>query len=229
MTPSFRACRNPVAIALLFSLLSFNASSQTTRLNLLVNAVTTNLNYGKTNSTLQPYKKNITGVQLGASFQAGITPMFSVVTETYFMMKGAALKTDNPITANKSTLRLYTAEIPVLARLQFGRVYINSGPYVAYTLTGRIKTEGSQTTPEKSTTLSFRNSPDGFKRWEMGVQAGAGYVFHVKKIHLALDVRYGYGLTNISRDLERYNRALNISVLVFKPWKKNPFGKKQSQ
>jgi hypothetical protein len=228
MTPSFKTCRKSMSTALLFSLLFFNSFSQTTRLNLLVNAVTTNLNYGKTNSMLEPYKKNITGLQFGASFQAGITPMFSVVTETYFMMKGAALKTDNPLTANKSTLRLYTAEIPVLARFQFGRVYINSGPYVAYALTGRIKTDGSQTIPEKSTTLSFSNSPDGFRRWEMGVQAGAGYLFHVKKTRLALDVRYDYGLTSISRGQERYNRTLNISVLVFKPWKKNPFGKSRT-
>ena len=216
-----------VTIAYILSILSFSSFSQTTRLNLLVNGVTTNLNYGKANNTLEPYKKNLTGLQLGASLQTGITPRFSVVTETYLIMRGGALKRDNPITGNKSTLRLYTAEIPVLARFQLGRLYINSGPYVAYTLAGRVKTAGSQAIPEKSTKLSFKNSPDGFKRWETGVQAGAGYLFDVKRTRFALDVRYGYGLTNISRDIERYNRALSLSLLVFNPWKKNPFEKKQ--
>ncbi|MCW3074653.1 MAG: PorT family protein [Flaviaesturariibacter sp.] len=226
MRSSCSTVTKPGAIALIFSILSLSSFSQTTRLNLLVNGVTTNLNYGKANSTLEPYKKNITGLQLGASLQAGITPRFSLVTETYFIMKGGALKRDNPITGNKSTLRLYTAEIPVLARFQLGRVYINSGLYVAYTLAGRVKTAGTQAIPEKSTKLLFKNSPDGFKRLETGVQAGAGYLFDVKQTRFALDVRYGYGLTNISREIERYNRSLSLSLLVFNPWKKNPLGKK---
>ena len=227
MSTSFKELRKGVAAATIFSLLSFSSFSQTSRINLLANAVTTNINYGKANNSLEPYKKNLTGLQLGASFQAGITPMFAIVTEAYFITKGGTLKRDNPLTGNKSTLRLYTAEIPVLARLQIGRGYINSGTYVAYTLGGRIKTVGTQTIPGKSTRLSFGNSPEGFKRWEMGLQAGAGYVFKVQQTHLALDLRYGYGFTNISRDVERYNRALSVSLLFFKPWKRNLFEKKQ--
>lgn len=225
MTQTLTTSKKSIALALVFSFLAVNSFSQTNRFNLLVNGVTTNFYYGKSNSTLKSYKKNVTGVQVGASFQAGITPTFSIVTEAYFMMKGASLKADNPIVDSKSTLRLYTAELPVLARFKIGRVYINSGPYVAYTFAGRVKTEGSQTTAKSTTNISFANSPDGFRRWEMGVQAGAGYVFRIKKMQLALDARYAYGLTNISRDIERYNRALNISLVVFKPWKKNPFGR----
>jgi len=228
MTKAVRTFKTSIAITLLFSLLAFPSFSQTTRFNLLVNAVTTNFNYGKSNSALQSYKKNITGLQAGASFQAGITPRFSIVAETYFMMKGGTLKTDNPFTTNKSTLRLYTAETPVLARFQLGRLYINAGPYVAYAFAGHVKTEGSQGIPEKSTKVLFNNSTDGFRRWEMGAQAGAGYVFNIKKTRLALDVRYVYGVTNLSRDIERYNRALNISLLLFKPWKKDLFGRNRN-
>lgn len=223
MTQAFKTIKISIAIALILSSLTFHSFSQTTRINLLVNGVTTNFNYGKSNGSLKSYKKNITGLQVGASYQAGITPMFSVVTEAYFMVKGGALKADNPLTSNKSKLRLYTAEIPVLARFQLGKVYINSGAYVAYSFAGRVKTDGSQAIPEKSQNVSFNNSLDGFRRWDMGVQAGAGYVFRIRKIHAALDARYVYGLTNISRDIERYNRALNISLLIFKPLKKNPF------
>ncbi|MEO8583818.1 MAG: porin family protein [Flavitalea sp.] len=227
MTQTLRASKRTMAIALVFSLMAFDSYSQTTRFNLLANAVTTNFNYGKSNRALQSYKKNVAGVQLGASFQAGITPVFSIVAETYFMMKGGTLKTGNSFTVHQSTLRLYTAEMPVLARFQLGRLYLNSGPYVAYTFAGHVKTGGSQAIPEKSTNVSFANTANGFKRWEMGAQAGAGYVFRIKKFPLALDARYVYGLTNISREEERYNRALNISLLLFKPWKKNPFGTKE--
>ncbi len=222
MVSSLKAYTLSIAVVSVFSLSTIQSYSQTTRFNLLVNSVTTNFNYGNTNSTLKPYKKNIMGLQLGASFQAGITKNFSVVPEVYFMAKGGTLKDGNPVTSDKSKTRFNTLEMPVLARIHVGRVYINSGPYVAYNLSGRLKTEGS----EKSRSLSCDNTIDGFRHWELGVQAGAGYLFPFKKASMAIDVRYGYGLTNISRGSERYNRVLNISMLVSKPWKKNPFCKK---
>ncbi len=223
---SVRTSKMSIAIALIFSLQSIQSFSQSTHLKPLLVEVNSNFNYGKSNNALHPFKKDVKGVLAGLSFQAGITPMFSLVTETYFTMKGATLKTGNPLTANKSTLRLYNVEIPVLARFHFNRLYINAGPYVSYTITGRIKTDGSQTIQEKSTSISFHNVPDGFKRWEAGVQAGAGYNFRIKKTTMALDLRYGYGLTNISQDAVRYNRTFNISFIAVKPWKSNPFGHK---
>ncbi|MEO6287483.1 MAG: porin family protein [Dyadobacter sp.] len=214
-----------IAIALISLSTSIRSYCQTTRFTLLANNVNANFNYGRSNGTLQPYKKNFKGLQLGASFQAGITPHFSVLTELYFVTKGGWLKEDNPVTFNKSKLRLNTFELPMLARIHIGRVYTNLGPYAAYNLSGRLKTEGSTTSPESSQSLSFQNTPNGFRRWDVGVQAGAGYIFPFKKASILLDVRYGHGLLNISRGIERYNRVLNISVLVSKPWKKNPFSK----
>ncbi len=115
--------------------------------------------------------------------------------------------------------------MPILARFHIKRIYLNAGPYLAYTLAGRLKTEGSETLPKKLMALSFHNAPGGFKRWDVGLQVGGGYMFNLKRTSFALDLRYGYGLTNLSRDIERYNRVLNLSVLIPKPWKKNPFAK----
>jgi hypothetical protein len=214
-----------VTIVLISLATSTRSFSQTTNFTLLVNNVNANFNYGKSNSTLQPYKKNFKGLQLGASFQAGITPHFSMLTELYFVTKGGWLKENNPATFEKTKLRLNTLELPMLARLHMGRVYINAGPYAAYNLSGRLKTKDSVTSAENVESLSFQNTPDGFKRWDVGVQAGAGYIFPFKKASIVLDVRYGHGLSNLSHGIERYNRVLNISVLVSKPWKKNPFRK----
>jgi hypothetical protein len=146
--------------------------------------------------------------------------MFSVVPELYLAIKGGILKENNPLTVNKSTLRLYTIEMPVLARLHCNKLYLNAGPYVGYTLSGRMKTEGSDAVSEASTKVSFGNTMNDFKRWDLGIQAGAGYNFTIKKTTLTLDARYGYGLTNISKDVERYNRLLNISLVVSRPHKK---------
>jgi Outer membrane protein beta-barrel domain len=190
-----------------------------TYLDLMVNVVSTNLNYGGSNSAMADYKKSANGIQAGASFQAGITPGFSLVSELYYMKKGGKLKANNPLSANESSLRLYTLELPVLARFHFGNFYMNAGSSIAYNLGGKNKTEND------SKALSFRNSGDGYKRFDAGLQAGAGFMFQFKQKRLALDMRYNYGLTNISRNAEVYTRSFIVSVHFSKPWKTNPLGK----
>jgi Outer membrane protein beta-barrel domain len=191
-----------------------------TYLDLLLNVVSTNLNYGKSNSSLADYKKSTFGAQVGVSFQAGITPKMSLVSELYFIMKGGELNANNPLTANKTTLRFYALELPVLARFNVGRFYANAGPSLAYNLYGTRKMEGS------TKALSFSNSSEAFKRVDAGIQMGAGYRFKIKQKSVVLDVRYTYGLSNISNDQELYNRYLNISLHFSKPWKTNPLGRK---
>ncbi len=194
--------------------------SAKTYLDLMVNMVSTNLNYGGSNSSLADYKKSMKGIQAGASFQAGITPGFSLVTELYFMKKGGKLKANNPLSGNESTLRLNTLELPVLARFHLGKVYLNAGPSITYNLSGKRKID------EISTKLSFNNSAEGFKRFDAGIQMGGGLEFPFKQKRIALDIRYNYGLTNIARRDEIHNRALMISVYFSKRWKTNPLGRK---
>lgn len=189
-----------------------------TYLDLMINVESTNLNYGSSNSALADYKKPVKGIQAGMSFQAGVTPRLSLVSELYFMKKGGKLTINNPLSADESTLRLYTIELPVLARFHFGNFYLNAGPSIAYNLGGSYKIG------KASNAISFRNSSEGFKRLDAGIQAGGGYMFQIKEKRLALDMKYNYGLTNISYGREIHNRGLIISVLFSKPWKRNPLG-----
>jgi hypothetical protein len=191
-----------------------------TYLDLMVNVVSTNLNYGGSNSSLADYKKTGNGIQAGTSFQAGITPGFSLVSELYFMRKGGQLKANNPLSAKESTLRLNTLELPVLARFHFGKFYMNAGPSIAYNLSGNREIDN------QSTKLSFKNSSEGFKRFDAGIQMGGGFEFPFKRRRIALDIRYNYGLTNLVYSKELYNRTLMISVHFSKRWKKNPLGRK---
>jgi len=191
-----------------------------TYLDLMVNVVSTNINYGGANTSLADYKKSSNGIQAGASFQAGITPAFSVVSELYFMRKGGKLNANNPLTNNVTSLRLNTLELPVLARFHFGKFYVNAGPSIAYNISGTRKTE------DVSTKLSFKNSPEGFKRFDAGVQIGGGVEFPFKQKRIALDIRYVYGLTNIAHRQEMRNRVVMISVNFSKRWKTNPLGVK---
>lgn len=191
-----------------------------TYLNIMVNVVSTNLYYGGSNKSLADYKKSANGIQAGFSFQAGITPGFSVVPELYFMRKGGILKNNNPFTGSESTLRFNTLEVPVLARFHMGRLYFNAGPSVAYNISGKQKMN------DQSVKLSFDNTSGGFRRFDAGVQMGGGFEFPLKQKRLALDIRYVHGLTNMARGAEMYNRALMISVNFSKAWKSNPLAKK---
>lgn len=179
-------------------------------IDLMVNIASTNLNYGAANSTLADYKEAANGLQAGVSVQSGITHRFSLVTELYFMRKGGKLKENNPWSTAASGLRFNTLELPVLARLHLGKVYLNAGPSVAYNLSGK------NTIGEVSNKISFDNSAAGFKRFEAGVQVGAGLAFPIKQKRIALDIRYNYGLTNVSRSKEIYNRGLMVSVFFSK-------------
>lgn len=190
-----------------------------TYLDLMVNMVSTSVNYGGSNSAMADYKKSLNGIHAGASFQAGITPAFSLVPEVYFIRKGGKLKANNPLTTSESTLRLNTLELPVLARVHVGKFYMNAGPSLAYHLSGTRKID------DKSAKLSFKNSGDGFRRLDAGIQMGGGFEFPVKQKRIALDIRYVHGLTNISYAKEMHNRALMISIHFSKPWKTNPLGR----
>ncbi|WP_290792376.1 outer membrane beta-barrel protein [Flavihumibacter sp. UBA7668] len=75
----------------------------------------------------------------------------------------------------------------------------------------------STSSVESSTKVSFGKDAADLKRWDLGFQAGAGYNFNLKQSTLTLDVRYGYGLVNISQDIDRYNRMLNIDLQVSRP------------
>lgn len=106
-----------VLILVALSSVTSVAYSQTSKFSIALNSLTTNFNYGSANSDLKSYKKDYRGFQAGISYQAGITPHFSIVPELYFAMKGGILQKNNPLTGGKSTLRINSLELPVLARV----------------------------------------------------------------------------------------------------------------
>lgn len=203
-----------VLILLLIASITSTAYSQTSKFSFAINSLTTNFNYGSANSDLKSYKKDYRGFQAGISYQAGITPIFSIVPELYFAMKGGILQKSNPLTGGKSTLRINSLELPVLARFHYKKLYLNAGPYAGYNVGGRLKVEESANSVKSSTRLSFGTGATDLKRWDLGFQAGAGYNFPLKKSTFTIDVRYGYGLVNISREVDRYNRMFNLSLQV---------------
>jgi len=205
-------------ITILLALLFVSAAGlgQATYLDPVINLVGTNFNYGNANSSVKEYKKSVLGVQVGASFQAGITKQLSLVTEFYFMSKGGKLKENNPLTSKETTTHLYSLELPVLARVHFGPVYLNAGPSIAYNLAGTKKIDNL------SRSIAFTKTAGGYKHWDAGIQAGGGFEFPFRQKRVAIDLRYNYGLTNISYEQEAYNRSFIVSIHFSRAWKRNP-------
>jgi len=195
------------------------AKGPSSYIRLMLNMVTTNVNYGQNNGSVWDNHTNTRGLQAGASTQLGITSRVSILGEFFFLVKGGTMPVSDA-NARKATIRFHTLELPVLARVHFGHFYLNAGPSLAYSLSGKIKADDS------STRLSFDRSGNGYKRLDAGVQVGAGYQFRIKQKQLVLDARYSYGLSNVSRTDEMHNRYLNISLQVINPWKINPIGRK---
>lgn len=212
-------------IALLLGFAMLNASAQETYFDLILNYNPTNFNYGKDNALLEDYKKDVWGVQVGAGFQGGVTRHFSVLSELYFTMKGAALEAGNPLTVNASKTRLFTVEMPVLARVHFCGIYLNAGPMLGYNFGGKVKVEGSEEIPRQFYNVSFDGSDGSFKRWDAGVQFGGGYEFKIKNTRVAIDARYHYGLTNVYNGGERFNRNFSWNITLSKAWKTNPLAR----
>jgi hypothetical protein len=191
-----------------------------TRLEPMINMAANSFRYTGNDKVLTDYGHSVKGLRAGLSFQAGITPSFSLVSDLYYLRKGGKLDAGNPLTTNASTIRLHTVEFPVLARIHVGRFYVNAGPSVGYII------DGKQIINDQRVKLLFNNSTTGYKRFEAGVQAGAGFFLPFKQKSLGLDLRYAHGLTRIAQNTNMYNRALMISVHVSKAWKKNPLARK---
>jgi len=201
-------------LVLILSAAILSAKAQTVQFDLLVNQVNSYMAYRGAKANLNNYRSNYAGIQAGFSINTSLSSRLSLVNELYWAMKGSVLKEGNPLTSAKSSLRISTLELPVLARVQFGPLYINAGPYASYLLSGRMKTDAYGSTGESRTSLVF--GQNSFSRWETGLQAGAGYGFKLTKSVVTVDFRYGYGLSSLSSDIERYNRTYTIGIRMSK-------------
>jgi hypothetical protein len=166
---------------ILFCMLSLQGMAQKTYFDVLINLVPSSFHYGEANDGLKDFKKDLKGLQAGVSFQAGVTPNLSLVSEFYFMMKGGRLTEGNALTDLPTKTRLYTLELPALARVHLGNFYFNAGPSVAYNLSGRQIWEETESTPKETLKLLFDGSEGSYNRWDAGVQMGVGYEFKLKK------------------------------------------------
>jgi len=147
--------------------------------------------------------------------------MFSLQGELLFHQKGYTSKYAESEMSSSYKTTLNYLELPVLARVNFGKFYAATGTYIGFGVGGKY--EGSDTylgyTAQHEGKVKFGEEPDNYagsntyiNAFDFGIQMGAG----VKVSIIVIDLRFGLGLTDLidKRDLntETRNRSLQLTV-----------------
>lgn len=158
-------------------------------------------------------QSSINGFTLGAVLEIGITDNIFIQPEVIFLQKGSELNTS--LTEIKTNINYL--DIPFLLKLKllntkFLNVNLLGGPSFGLALNGE-ESAGGQTVD-----INF-GGENGLKRFDLGINAGGGVGVNLGSIGVFGDVRYLFGVSNISEDADREikNKGLNLSVgLIFK-------------
>jgi hypothetical protein len=146
---------------------------------------------------------------------------FSLQPELLFHQKGYTSKYADSEVSSSYTTTLNYLEVPILARVNFGKFYAATGTYVGFGVGGNYT--GTDTymgiTQEHEGNVKFGAEPDNYagsnqyiNAVDFGVQFGAG----VKVSVVVIDLRFGLGLTDLidKRDLstQTLNRSLQLTA-----------------
>ena len=159
-------------------------------------------------------QSSINGFTLGAVLEIGITDNIFIQPEAIFLQKGSELNTS--LTNLKTNVNYL--DIPVLLKIKLLNtkllnINLLGGPSFGLALNGEETTPGGQTVD-----INF-GGENGLKRFDLGINAGGGVGVNLGSIGVFGDVRYLFGVSDISEDANREikNKGLNLSVgLIFK-------------
>ena len=159
-------------------------------------------------------RESINGFTLGAVLEVGLTDNIFIQPEAVFVQKGSELET--PTLGEK--INVNYLDVPVLLKLKLLNtkmlnINLLGGPSFGLALNGEETDANNQTID-----INF-GGENGFKRFELGVNAGGGIGVNLGSIGVFGDVRYLFGVSNISDDTNREikNKGLNLSIgIMFK-------------
>ncbi len=158
-------------------------------------------------------QESINGFTFGAVLEIGLGGNIFLQPEAVFIQKGSkvqVLTEDNKVNVNY-------LDIPVLLKMKI----INSNVFNVNLLAGPsfgLALNGEETMGGQTVDVNF-GGEDGLKRLDLGINAGGGIAANLGSIGVFGDVRYLFGVSNISEDNNREikNKGLNLSVgLMFK-------------
>ncbi|MFD2999598.1 porin family protein [Pontibacter toksunensis] len=149
-----------------------------------------------------------TGAQFGAVVNFGISDVFSIQPEVLYSQRGfeanTSLLEDDPMGDISVKFKMNYLEVPVLAKISFGgdkvQGFVTAGPTVSYWMNGKLKTSFAGEKEEED--IEFQDDyEDGAKqnRLDFGASVGVGMAYRLGAGALNLDVRYGHGLSDMTK------------------------------
>lgn len=159
-------------------------------------------------------QESINGFTLGAVLEIGLGGNVFLQPEAVFIQKGSELQVLN----DENKFNVNYLDIPVLLKIKLLNsnllnINVLGGPSFGLALNGEQTTAVGQTVD-----INF-GGDDGLKRFDLGINAGGGVGINLGSIGVFGDVRYLFGVSNISENDNREikNKGLNLSVgLMFK-------------
>jgi hypothetical protein len=167
------------------------------------------------------------GYLVGVSYQVPLGKRFSLVPEAQFSHERQQVNVDSngsPSIGSQSDyhLRLSYFNVPVLAQLSLGPVYLEAGPQVSLLVGGRGEgiTNGYSTTSTYSTAIDQR-ATDRYKRFDAGLclgvgaklPAGLGVSLRAYQSLVQLSRSYSYDAAGIPYTAtEEYRQTLQASL-----------------
>ena len=183
--------------------------------------------------------KSVIGFTIGAGFNFPVSEIISLQPELNFIRKG--FKGENSYHENfdgyeysedsEAKVALNYLEVPVLAKFSFGgetKFFLIAGPSFGIGLGGKAKEKysyvekingqvvesesDSETTKVKFGDASEEDEAIYFEnRLDLGLQFGAGVLI---KNRIAIEARYGLGLSSLVEDTDVMNRVVQFSVAM---------------
>lgn len=158
-------------------------------------------------------QESINGFTFGAVIEVGLGGNIFLQPEAVFIQKGSKLQVLN----EENKVNVNYLDIPVLLKMKI----INSNVFNVNLLAGPsfgLGLNGEETMGGQTVDVNF-GGENGLKRLDVGINAGGGIGVNLGSIGVFGDVRYLFGLSDISEDTNREikNKGLNLSVgLMFK-------------
>lgn len=164
-----------------------------------------NMSFESNGYSLSPSSK--TGFNVGLSLDVPVLESFYFQSGLYFSTKGFEMTVED-VKIEGSPMYL---EVPVLASYRYNfsessQLQINFGPYLAYGIGGKGKTESKG----YGETGDFFGDEGLANNFDCGLQIGAGMTFG----NVYLGCAYQFGLTNIANDKMKDVTAKNKNFMI---------------
>ncbi len=151
--------------------------------------------------------KSRVGFHVGVIADIPLMQSLYIQPGIYVSQKGAKWEESDDDYKYKETMNPLYIEIPILAsyRYNFGggsQLQVNFGPYFAYGIGGKVKIEESEYDYNDDVWYIYKSEGDffgdkgaDFKRFDFGLQVGAGFTFAT---HYNISLGYQFGLTKFN-------------------------------